>query len=415
MTTACKSPSEILGAPIDLPCGVTIKNRFLKSAMSEGIADNNHDPRPDHARLYQTFADGGIGVALTGNVMIDQRALGEPGNVVLEDDHAMTKFKAWASAATHDDTHLWMQINHPGKQQPKGISTQQAVAPSAIGLEGTGMKNAFGIPRELSGDEIEDIITRFGRTAGLAKQAGFTGVQIHGAHGYLVSQFLSPRHNQRTDEWGGSAQNRRRFVLQVYQSMRSAVGDDFPVSIKLNSADFMRGGFTDEESLDVIAELDKAGIDLIEISGGSYESPEMFTSKKSTRGREAFFMDFAEKARKRVKVPLAVTGGFRSARGMARAVESGAVDLVGLARPLCIDPDLPNKILAGADYEAPMRKLSTGVAALDKMGMVEITWYEQQLARMGRGKSPKMDMTVWGAATRTMLSNGLKAFQQRRA
>ena len=409
------TPSEILGEPITLRCGASIKNRFLKSAMSEGIADNAHDPTPNHARLYGTFASGGTGVVITGNVMTDSRALGEPGNVALEDDHALTKYKAWASAGTGNGAHLWMQINHPGKQQPKGISAHQAVAPSAIALEGTGMKSAFGVPRELSGDEIEELITRFGRTASLAKQAGFTGVQIHGAHGYLVSQFLSPRHNQRTDEWGGSAENRRRFALQVYQSMRAAVGDDFPVSIKLNSADFMKGGFTDEESLDVVAELDKAGIDLIEISGGSYESPEMFTSKKSTREREAFFMDFAEKARRRVDVPLALTGGFRTARGMARAIESGAVDVVGLARPLCVDPELPNKIISGADYEAPMRKLSTGIGALDKMGMVEITWYEQQLARMGRGERPKQNMTVWGAATRTMLSNGLKAFQQRRA
>lgn len=277
------------------------------------------------------------------------------------------------------------------------------------------MKSAFGMPRALTGEEIEELVARFGRSAALAKKAGFTGVQIHGAHGYLVSQFLSPRHNQRSDQWGGSPENRRRFVLQVYESIRAAVGSDFPVSIKMNSADFMKGGFTDEESLDVVAALDKAGIDLIEISGGSYESPEMFTSKKSTREREAFFLDFAEKAKKRAEVPIAVTGGFRTAAGMARAIEIGATDLIGIARPLCVDPALPSHAIADPAYEAPMKRLTTGIAAVDKMGMVEITWYAQQLARMGRGEEPSRNMTVLGAAARTMLSQGVKAFQQRRA
>jgi 2,4-dienoyl-CoA reductase-like NADH-dependent reductase (Old Yellow Enzyme family) len=221
-------------------------------------------------------------------------------------------------------------------------------------------------------------------------------VQIHGAHGYLVSQFLSPHHNVRTDEWGGSPENRRRFVLEVYWAMRKVVGAKFPIGIKLNSADFQRGGFTEEESLDTIRALADAGIDLIEISGGTYEAPAMTgvkvgktPVKESTRQREAYFLDFAEKARATVTTPLVVTGGFRSASGMAQAIESGAVDMVGLARMLAIEPDAPKKLLAGKATEHQVRPITTGIKAIDKLGLLEISWYTGQLKRIGRGESPK--------------------------
>ena len=157
-----------------------------------------------------------------------------------------------------------MQINHPGKQSPKSLS-KEPVAPSAIPLSG-GVAVAFNPPRALTEEEILDLIKRFGNTARIAK-AGFTGVQIHSAHGYLVNQFLSPHHNQREDQWGGNAENRMRFLMEVYHEMRRQVGDDFPIGIKLNSADFQRGGFTEEESMQVLKTIDEAGIDLIEISG----------------------------------------------------------------------------------------------------------------------------------------------------
>ncbi|MEW6777264.1 MAG: NADH:flavin oxidoreductase/NADH oxidase family protein [Bdellovibrionota bacterium] len=411
-----KTPGEILGRPLDLPCGAKLPNRILKSAMSETLADESRAPNSLHTRLYRTFALGGTGTLVTGNVMVDRRALGEPGNVAVEDERHLSELRTWAAAGTCNSNHLWMQINHPGKQAPRGLSRhQEAVAPSAIPLEGAGMKQAFGVPRELRPEEIEEIIARFARTAGIAKKAGFTGVQIHGAHGYLVSQFLSPRHNHRADEWGGTPEKRRKFALDVYKAMRAEVGKNYPVSIKINSADFMRGGFSDEESLDAVQALAEAGIDLIEISGGSYESPEMFTSKKSTREREAYFLGFAEKARKRIKTPLAVTGGFRSAEGMARAVESGAVDVVGLARSLCADPDIPRKVLAGVPFPDPMLKRTTGIPLLDKIGLVEATWYGEQLIRMAKGKAPDPKMSVLEATARNFLAKGLKAFQQRRA
>jgi 2,4-dienoyl-CoA reductase-like NADH-dependent reductase (Old Yellow Enzyme family) len=255
----------------------------------------------------------------------------------------------------------------------------------------------FATPRELTEAEIQGLIARYGRAAGIVKQAGFSGVQIHGAHGYLVSQFLSPHHNRRTDQWGGSAENRRRFVIEVLRAMRAAVGPQFPIGIKLNSADFQRGGFTEEESLDVIRALEAEGIDLVEISGGTYEAPAMTgvkdkksePIKDSTRQREAYFLAFAEKARQAVKVPLVVTGGFRSAAGMAEAITSGAVDFVGVARSLALEPDLPRRLLAGEEPVHTIKPIRTGIGYIDKMGLMEITWYTGQLKRIGQGEAPK--------------------------
>src|SRR5690554_797269 len=290
---------DALAQPLTLRNGTIIKNRLMKSAMSEGLGTADNRMTRQLIRLYDRWAKGGVGLLVTGNVMVDRRALGEPGNLVVEDERDLGMLQAWATAGTQENTQFWMQINHPGKQVMRTL-VKDPVAPSAIPFR-TDMSRFFATPRALKELEIEEIIQRFGNTAAIAKKAGFTGVQIHAAHGYLVSQFLSGHHNQRTDQWGGSAENRRRFVLEVYKEIRRQVGDAFPVGIKLNSADFQRGGFTEEESLEVIRELSAAGMDLIEISGGTYEEPAMtgkeYPKKESTLKREAYFLEFAEKAR----------------------------------------------------------------------------------------------------------------------
>ena len=388
----------------------------MKSAMSEVLGTPEHAPSAGLARLYQTWAQGGLGVSITGNVMIDRRALGEPANVVVEDERHLDALTQWAAAGTSAGGHLWMQINHPGKQSPRFLS-REPVAPSAVPL-GHGLENAFATPRELTHDEIEALILRYATTAGVAKKAGFTGVQIHGAHGYLVSQFLSPHHNRRTDQWGGTLENRSAFLMRVYGAMRRAVGDAFPVSIKINSADFQRGGFTEEESLEVICALAEAGIDLVEISGGTYEAPAMTGARQereSTRQREAYFLSFAEALRKRVDVPLAVTGGFRTSEGMVEAVHSGAVDMVGLARALALEPDLPRRVLSDEPFVSCVRRLSTGIKAVDKLAMLDVTFYENQLARMAAGHPPKPTMHPLSSVALTIGRQGMQAFKQRRA
>jgi 2,4-dienoyl-CoA reductase-like NADH-dependent reductase (Old Yellow Enzyme family) len=404
----------LLAQPLRLPCGVVIPNRLAKSAMSEALGTMDNRPTPRLERLYARWADGGIGLCISGNVMIDRRALGEPGNVAVEDESALPALRRWAEAGTRGGAQLWMQINHPGKQSPKGLNREN-VAPSAIPFR-KDMAAFFDTPRELADAEIESLITRFGNTARIAKLAGFSGVQIHGAHGYLVSQFLSPHHNQRTDRWGGSIENRQRFVLAVLAEMRRQVGAGFPVGIKLNSADFQRGGFTEEESLATIAALVAGGIDLIEISGGTYEAPAMtgLDAKASTRQREAYFIEFAEKVRAASTVPLMLTGGFRTAAGMSAALSSGAIDLVGLARLLAIEPELPARLLRGEDPQHRIRPISTGIGLVDRMALMEVAWYSRQLRRIGDGQEPRPGESGLKAFAAGMLENGWNTFKTRR-
>ncbi|WP_250655283.1 NADH:flavin oxidoreductase/NADH oxidase family protein [Alkalimarinus coralli] len=404
-----------LSNPFTLKNGTTIKNRLFKSAMSEQLGTKAHNPTRGLATLYKTWAEGGLGLSITGNIMVDRGALGEPKNVVLDEKSDLAPFREWAKAGTANGTHLWTQLNHPGKQIPNFIC-DEPVAPSAIALE-NGLEKGFNKPRALAENEILEIIQKFATAAELAKTAGFTGVQIHGAHGYLVSQFLSPRHNQRNDQWGGSLENRMRFVLAVYHAIREKVGKDFPIGIKLNSADFMRGGFTEEDSMEVVKALAEAGIDLIEISGGTYESPSMVghKMKPTTQKREAYFLEYAEKVRSLIDTPLVVTGGFRSADGMVTALRSGATDFIGLARPLAVDPDLPNKLMTDATHSIELRPLTTGVKLVDKMAMLDITWYEFQLARMAQKKAPKPDMSEWSTFFKTLLGAGVYSFRKRRA
>ncbi|MFM2588017.1 NADH:flavin oxidoreductase/NADH oxidase family protein [Vibrio sp. TBV020] len=398
--------------------GQVIKNRLFKSAMSEQLGDKHHNPTSGLVTLYQRWAQGGVGLSMTGNIMVDRTALGEPNNVVLDEQSDLAIFKQWAKAGKQNDAQIWAQLNHPGKQIPKFLCAEP-VAPSAISLEG-GLKKSFNTPRELTENEIYGIINKFALSAKLAKQVGFTGVQIHGAHGYLVSQFLSSRHNQREDMWGGSLENRLRFVLELYQAIRNQVGLDFPIGIKLNSADFMKGGFTEEESMQVVQALSNQGIDLVEISGGTYENPSMMGSdgkkiKESTLKREAYFIDYMVKVRELVSTPLVVTGGFRSGPAMNEALTTSATDFIGIARTMAVDPEFPNKLMADPSYGMPLTTPTTGKPKLDKSSMVGLIWYEHQMWRIAAGKDSDPKLSALGVVAKTFLSIGWRAFKKRRA
>jgi 2,4-dienoyl-CoA reductase-like NADH-dependent reductase (Old Yellow Enzyme family) len=271
------------------------------------------------------------------------------------------------------------------------------------------------MPRALNDDEILNIIDRFAFAAGIARQTGFTGVQVHAAHGYLLSEFLSPRANRRDDRWGGTIENRARLLLETVRAVRAAVGPDLVVAVKLNSADFQKGGFSFDDCLAVIEMLNKEGLDLLEISGGNYEQPRLLgidglepafaeNVRKSTRAREAYFFDYAVAARQVATMPLMVTGGFRTATGMSEALRDGDVDLVGLGRPLCVDADFPNKILSGAleqapDVEAGLR-IGPGIFGPNSRfgvvkainGFARIGWYYEQIYRLADGEEPDLSM-----------------------
>jgi 2,4-dienoyl-CoA reductase-like NADH-dependent reductase (Old Yellow Enzyme family) len=405
-----------LDTPLQLPCGSAVRNRFLKSAMSEQLADRAHDPTPGLERLYRTWAEGGVGLQITGNVMVERTALGEPDNVVLDERSDLRAFARWAEAGRVGGAHMFVQLNHPGKQSPRFLS-REPVAPSAIPLRGR-VGRAFRPPRALREDEIERIVGQFATAARLAQRAGFTGVQIHGAHGYLVSQFLSARHNQRTDRWGGDAERRRRFVLEVHRAIRSAVGRGYPISIKLNSADFLRDGFTQEESMAVVDALASDGIDLIEVSGGTYEAPAMMGAMRARNdAREAYFLDYAERvrARTRARVPLVVTGGFRSGPAMRDALRGGATDMIGIARPLAVYPDLPRRLLADPRAAVALERPSTGLRTLDLFAMLDVTWYQAQLERISRGEPARADLGAWRAVAQVVRRIGVHAFAPLRA
>ncbi len=409
------NPTTTLAQSFTLANGTVIKNRFAKSAMSEALGTTDNRVTERLPTLYGAWAAGGTGLVITGNVMVDRRALGEPNNVALEDERDLPQLQEWARRGTAHDTQLWMQLNHPGKQSPKLVSKHQPVAPSAIPLAPK-FKSYFTEPRELSEAEIEDIIQRFATAARIAKKAGFTGVQIHGAHGYLVNQFLSPLHNQRRDQWGGSIENRARFVLEVLRAIRQETGPAFPVSIKMNSADFQRGGFTEEESMQVAQLLADAGIDLLEISGGTYETPIMTGKdvKESTKAREAYFLEYAEKIRALVKTPLMVTGGFRTVTGMAEAIRSGATDLVGMARPLAVFPDLPNDMLQGRRTSADIKPRNTGIKLVDDMAMMELAWYAQQMERIAHGKPARPDRHPLLGLLQYVMTSASRGFKTQR-
>jgi 2,4-dienoyl-CoA reductase-like NADH-dependent reductase (Old Yellow Enzyme family) len=416
--------TTLFSQSLTLPCGAVLPNRLSKAAMTEGLATAEGIPTAELARLYGLWSDGGAGMLLSGNIIIDKDHLERPGNVVIDRPPSPQMHDAlvgWATAATRNGNQFWAQISHAGRQTQKLVN-KNPKAPSAVKLGLPG--GQFGEPVALMIDEIDDIVQRFGVCAAAVKEAGFTGVQIHAAHGYLLSQFLSPRSNQRIDVYGGDLANRARALLEVVASVRAAVGPDFPVAVKLNSADFQKGGFAFEESLQVAQWLQEASIDLIEISGGTYEQPKLLglagmeeeekqNVVQSTMMREAYFVDFAIAMREKVSVPLMVTGGFRLRAAMEQALESGAADLIGLGRPMCVMTDAPNQLMAGLE-ELPRYEnyLSLFPAWLAWMGNVKILkavagfavqyWFYAQIDSIGRTGSADPKITVLEATKQTM-------------
>lgn len=411
-----------LATPIRLPNGNVLPNRLIRASLSEGLAEPSGRPSAELIRLYERWArERGYGAIITGNVMIDRRHLGEPGNAVLEDERDLDAFTEWASRARTGSTSLWMQINHAGRQAAAPITGNRPVAPSAIG---TGLPG-YMTPRELTGAEIEEIIARYATAASLAQAAGFDGVQLHGAHGYLISQFLSPLANQRIDEWGGDTQRRARFLIELVRAVRAAVEPTFAVTLKVNSADFQRGGFSEEESMALLEQLEHERLDLIEISGGTYSAPAMMgaASRSSTRQREAYFHEYAMAARKRLETtPLLLTGGFRTRTAIDAALAEGACDAVGVARPTCLDPDVGTGLVAGTVERAPERSVRVGLrpvlgrltdlAPLD--GAINLAWHTDQMHRMGRGLAPDPRRHWLRTAARLGLRFGPAAFKARR-
>lgn len=417
-----------LASPLTLPNGTVLPNRLAKSAMTEGLADPQDRPTPAHYQLYKTWSEGGTGLHITGNVQVDRRYLERAGNVVLEDERDLALFKEWAKQGMVGGNQLWVQLNHPGRQCPKLVN-KTPLSPSEVQLD---LLGNFGKPRAMTETDIEEVIARFTRSAALVQQAGFSGVQVHCAHGYLFSQFLSPKINQRTDQWGGSLENRARIIRRTIQSIRQAVGPDFPLSVKLNSADFQKGGFSLDDCVQVAQWLGEDSLDLLEISGGTYEQLSLMgveptDVRESTRKREAYFIEYAQRIKAAANIPVMVTGGFRSRSVMEKALAEGEVDVVGLARPLCTQPDCSQQLIDKRidsidDFERELvlgsgfwgnNSRSSLVKAINSFG--QVGFYYWQIIRLSKGLKPEPELGVFRAFSRHMRNDFKLNMKRKRA
>ncbi|MFN7553228.1 MAG: NADH:flavin oxidoreductase/NADH oxidase family protein [Pseudomonadota bacterium] len=430
-----------IGTRLRLPCGAVLVNRLCKSAMTEGVADPWQRATARHATLYRRWRDGGIGLSITGNVMIDREVLERPGNVAIDatdprttDADARARLARWASAGTGGGAHLWMQLSHAGRQSPRYVTTR-TVGPSAVGLE---LLGNYARPRALTDAEIRAFIGRFGTAAAIARDCGFTGVQVHAAHGYLLSAFLSPVTNRRDDAWGGAVGSRARCLVEAVRASRRAVGADFPVAVKLNSDDFRKGGFSHADCLEVVRLLNAESIDLLEISGGTYEQPRLLgyegvadsaePVRASTRVREAYFIEYADAIRPVAAMPLLLTGGFRSLAAMDAALADGACDAVGLGRPLVTEPDLPTRLLSGTaapalSFDRQLRLAERGwrspgsrflpLRVANVLGAQG--WYYRNIARLADGLQPDLRARLSRAIGWYLIDELASAVRRRRA
>lgn len=375
-----------------LPCGLTLKNRLVKASMEENLA--NAQQLPDQAlnNLYSKWAAGGVGLILTGNVMIDHLAMTGPGGVALEADSPLPPFKTLANKSKQNDCRIIMQINHPGRQVFKKMGGK-VLSPSDIALDMGAHSGLFTAPKPMNEAEIADLIERFSATAKQAQEAGFDGVQIHAAHGYLLAQFLSPLTNKRDDQWGGTIENRARLLISVIKAVRAAVDPGFAVAVKLNSADFQRGGFDVEDAQKVVEMLSTLDVDFIELSGGSYEAPAMQgrTADGRTLAREAYFLSFAEEIAKSAGVPVMTTGGIRRLP-VANEVISSGIDLVGMASALAVEPDLPNTWQKNPEHSGFIPNVTWKDKTL--AGLATMAIIKRQLRRMGAGKNSNPNLSA---------------------
>ena len=424
--------TNLINESFTLPCGQILKNRVCKAAMTERIAKGDNLANQGHINLYDMWADGDIGILLTGNVQVDRRNLEGPANVVIDKNNYKNQLgtlKEWSAAGTKNNTQLWMQISHAGRQTPGEINSSP-MAPSNIRLNIPG-KN-YGTPVPMTEEDILDVIEKFVFTAKIARETGFTGVQFHSAHGYLLSEFLSPDINNRNDAWGGDIENRARIHLEIIKKCREEVGEDFPISVKMNSADFQKGGFAADDSIIVAKMLENAGVDIIEISGGTYEQPKLIgvddltinperseQRKESTIAREAYFLEYAKDIRKAVSLPLMVTGGFRTKEGIEDALRSNICQIVGIGRPLCADPYCVKKMILGELEILPSfeKTLSLGpsifspsspftiIKAINAFGAM--AWFYQQIKNMAKGLKPNHKQKLLNAFLADMKADKL--------
>jgi 2,4-dienoyl-CoA reductase-like NADH-dependent reductase (Old Yellow Enzyme family) len=378
--------STELFSPLVLQSGARLRNRVAKAAMEESMAGGEQLPDERLISLYRRWGAGGAGLLITGNVMVHAEALTGPGGVVLDERAPLEPFARWAQAGKAGGAAMWLQINHPGRQVQARMPGV-VWAPSAVAVELGRHSKRFGRPVAMTEEQINATVERFATAAGLAEQAGFDGVEVHAAHGYLLSQFLSPLVNRRTDDWGGSLENRGRLLLDVVRAIRTGVSSSFTVAVKLNSADFQRGGFDAEDAERVIAMLEPLGVDLVELSGGSYESPAMAgrPADAGSVAREAYFLELAAQLARTSPLPLMLTGGIMR-RETAEAVLASGVALVGMGTAIAVTPDLPHHWREGVEANRQLKPVTWSDKTLASSATMSLV--RHQMHRITRGAEP---------------------------
>ena len=331
-TEATGIVGDLLASPLDLPCGLRLENRLAKAAMSDSLGDGTGQPTDEQIELYRRWAHGGVGLSIIGEVHVDPRYPEKPGNLVLGARRKRSLFERLAAAGSEGPTRIWPQLGHAGALAHAPIS--RPAGPSALDVDG--LRCA-----ELSIEEIEALPSIYAEATDRARLDGFSGIELHAGHGFLLSQFLSPLFNRRTDGYGGSIEARSRVIVNIVRQIRAVVGPRFAIGLKINSSDQLEGGLTEDDSLVAIELLANEPIDLIDISGGTYFPGAPSSSDRHSSG--PYFADFARRARQVTQIPLMVTGGFKTQRDAAEVVASGAADVVGLARALVIEPELPSR------------------------------------------------------------------------
>jgi 2,4-dienoyl-CoA reductase-like NADH-dependent reductase (Old Yellow Enzyme family) len=352
-----------------------LRCRIAKPAMSDSLGTGDGNATPQHTGLYQRWAAGGVALSIIGEVQGDPHALESPGNLVLHESCDRSALAALCDAATGEGAHLWAQLGHAGALAHSAAG--RPVGPSALQMEGLSCA-------EKTTAEIEALPNRFAATAMRAKRSGFSGVQVHAAHGFLLSQFLSPLFNRRNDAWGIGADGGARLLRTVVQAIRDAVGPGFPIGVKINASDRMAGGFDETQSLAAIRALDGCGVDLLEISEGTYFPGAPSSSDGSGGGVHGF----SRRVRQAVRVPVMAAGGFKTRAQAAAALRDGVVDVVGVARGLVLDPQLPARWMSGTGPDPVFPQFDGPLPP----GAIT-AWYTMRIAALAAAREADYDLS----------------------
>jgi len=398
-----------------LPCGAEIANRLVKAATTERLTGSDHLVNDPLIHLYSRWAETQAGILITGNFQINPKHLESGGNVVADKEEVMPGLKRLARAGQRHGNHIWPQISHAGRQTMRFVNRKPHSA-SDVQLKKLGL---FAKPQPMTEADIEGVIAGFVRTSDFCQRAGLTGLKLHADHGYLLSQFLSPTTNKREDRWGGTVEKRARLLIEVVRAVRKQVGPQFPISVKLNSADFQRGGFSEDDSIAVIKMLENEGIDLLEISGGTYEKLAFFLLnnekdaaklRESTQRREAYFIGFAERIRSTTNLPLMVTGGFRTRAFCEAALQEGSLDMIGMARPFITNDEEIADFISGNIDRLEDHVVRTGIKAFDDSA--EGGYYARQIIRLAHDKAPDTKLRPMWSATFLLMHEVGKALKK---